>query len=93
MVILTDFIKNILVSYDSLSYIFCMKVTALLPDELMDEVKNLTHAKNTTESLISALTDWVSSQRIKQLNAKLKKSPLKFKDGFSASSVRKVNRS
>tara|TARA_B110000483_G_C17845814_1_gene408423 strand:- start:259 stop:471 length:213 start_codon:yes stop_codon:yes gene_type:complete len=69
-----------------------MKVTALLPDELMNEVKDLTHAKNTTESLISALTDWVSSQRIKQLNAKVKKSPLKFKDGFTADSARKVNR-
>ena len=69
-----------------------MKVTALLPDELMNEVKELTHAKNTTESLITALTDWVSSQRIKQLNAKVKKSPLKFKDGFTSESVRKINR-
>lgn len=56
-----------------------MKVTALIPDELMEEVKDLTHAMNTTESLITALTDWVASQRIKQLSAKVKKSPLKFK--------------
>ena len=69
-----------------------MKVTALLPDKLMNEVKDLTHAKNTTESLISALTDWVANQRIKQLNAKVKKSPLQFKDGFNSDAVRKVNR-
>lgn len=59
----------------------------------MSEVKDLTQAKNTTESLISALTEWVAIQRLKQLNEQVANNPLSFKEGFSAERIREVNRS
>jgi len=69
-----------------------MKVTALLPDDLISDVQQLTQGKNITESLIKALSEWVSIQRIKSLNSQVAKTPLVFKNGFSAYSVRKINR-
>jgi len=70
-----------------------MKVTAIIPDELVSEVKSLTQAKNTTEGLITALQEWVSIQHIKRLNNEVLSEPLSFKDDYSAENVRKVNRS
>ena len=69
-----------------------MKVTALIPDDLVSDVKQLTQGKNITESLIKALSEWVSIQKIKTLNTKVAKNPLIFQDGFSASSARKISR-
>lgn len=69
-----------------------MKVTALIPDDLVSDVKQLTNGKNITESLVKALSEWVSIQRIKLLNKQVAKTPLEFKNGFNASSVRKINR-
>ena len=69
-----------------------MKVTALIPDDLVSDVKQLTQGKNITDSLIKALSEWVSIQRIKSLNSKVSKTPLRFKDGFDAHSVRELNR-
>lgn len=69
-----------------------MKVTAIIPDDLVSEVKDLTHGKNITESLIKALSEWVSTQKIKTLNSKISKKPLKFKENFSAQACRDINR-
>ncbi len=69
-----------------------MKVTAILPDELIDEVKHYSKGKNITESLIIALMDWIALQKIKELNKKIKKEPLKFKKDFSADKIRLINR-
>jgi len=69
-----------------------MKVTALIPNELVSEVKELTHGKNITDALISALTDWVSIQRIRKLNNEVKSRPLNFRKGFLATSIRETNR-
>ena len=69
-----------------------MKVTALIPDALVHEVKTLTHAKTITESLIIAMQEWVSLQKLRALNQKVKKSPLHFQDHFSADKVRELNR-
>lgn len=69
-----------------------MKVTALIPDDLVSDVKQLTQGKNITDSLIKALSEWVSIQRIKSLNSKVSKTPLSFRDGFNAQSVREINR-
>jgi len=63
-----------------------MKVTALIPDELIADVKQL------TDSLIKALSEWVSIQKIKSLNIQVARTPLVFKEGFSSSSVRKIKR-
>jgi hypothetical protein len=43
-----------------------MKVTALIPDELVEEVKHLTQGKNITDSLTIALNEWVESQKTKK---------------------------
>ena len=69
-----------------------MKVTALIPDEIVNEVKELTHGKNITESLILALSEWIKMQKLKQLKEKIKSNPLSFQKGFSADSVRSINR-
>jgi hypothetical protein len=70
-----------------------MKVTALIPDDLIIEVKQYAGGKNLTESLITALKEWVSLRKIKELNKQVKKKPLKFIDDFSANNVRSINRS
>ncbi|MCF6289109.1 MAG: hypothetical protein L3J53_07750 [Proteobacteria bacterium] len=43
-----------------------MKVTALIPDELVEEVKLFTQGKNITESLTIALNEWVENQKTKK---------------------------
>lgn len=40
-----------------------MKVTALISDELIEEVKRLTEGKNITESITIALREWVETQK------------------------------
>ncbi len=69
-----------------------MKVTAILPDDLIDEIKQYSGGRNITESLVIALRDWIASQKIKELNQKIKKEPLKFRKAFSAANVRSINR-
>jgi len=69
-----------------------MKVTAILPDELVIEIQKYTNGKNITDSLQKALSEWLKLAKVKKLNKKLKKQPLKFADGYSADKVRKINR-
>lgn len=69
-----------------------MKVTALIPDELVSEVRHLTAGKNITESLIIALNEWIALQKIRQTREKIKARPLTFRDNFSAHQVRRLNR-
>ena len=69
-----------------------MKVTAIIPDDLMPEVRTFSSGKTTTESLISALREWTAIQKIKTLSATVRKTPLSFITGFSAESARKVLR-
>ena len=69
-----------------------MKVTAIIPDELVNEVQSLAREKTITASLIKALQEWADLQRIRAITRVVKKKPLRFQDGFSAESVRKLNR-
>jgi len=69
-----------------------MKITALIPDEIINDVKDLTHGKNITESLIVALTEWIRMQKLKKIKDKIKAAPLSFQTEFSADSVRSLNR-
>lgn len=68
-----------------------MKVTAIIPDEIISDVQKYTDGKNITDSLIKALNDWLYNKRIESLNKKLSKNPVQFKEGFSAESIRKRN--
>ena len=45
-----------------------MKVTAILPDDLIEQVRLQAPAKTLTESITTALRDWVAQQRIRQSN-------------------------
>ena len=78
--------------YDGVSYNRDMKVTAIIPDEMVTEVKTLAKGKNITDSLITALGEWINLKHLKSLNEKIEKKPLKFKDDYSARSVRELNR-
>jgi hypothetical protein len=69
-----------------------MKVTALIPDDLISEVRDLTAGKNITESLIIALKEWIALQKIRQTCDKVKARPLSFSDNFTADKVRGLNR-
>ena len=60
-----------------------MKVTALIPDEIINDVQQYTEGKNITDSLIKALSDWLYIKRIQKLNNEVRKEPLQFLDGFS----------
>jgi hypothetical protein len=72
--------------------VYLMKVTALIPDELINEVKALARGKNTTDAMIIAMSEWVSAKRLQALNEKIKKSPLEFTSDYSAAKVRELNR-
>ncbi|TGN06841.1 DUF2191 domain-containing protein [Leptospira ilyithenensis] len=69
-----------------------MKVTAILPDDLIAEVQKYSGGKNITDSLQRALSEWLKQAKIRKLNTKLHKSPLVFQDGFSAENIRNLNR-
>ncbi len=68
-----------------------MKVTAIIPDEIINDVRKYTDGKNITDSLIRALNDWLYAKRIENLNDRLSKSPLQFQEGFSAEQIRNLN--
>ena len=68
-----------------------MKVTAIIPDDIMNDVQKFTAGKNITDSLIKALNDWLYAKRLDKLNEELSKKPLRFVEGFSAESIRKLN--
>jgi hypothetical protein len=65
-----------------------MKVTAIIPDEIINDIQEYTEGKNITDSLIKALSDWLYIKRIQKLNKDVKKKPLQFVDGFNAESLR-----
>ena len=65
-----------------------MKVTAIIPDEIVNDVQEYTKGKNITDSIIKALSDWLYIKRIQKLNNEVRKEPLQFADGFNAEIVR-----
>jgi hypothetical protein len=69
-----------------------MKITALIPEDIIEEVKKYSGGKNTTDSLLIALTDYLDRQRIKKLVKKVKTKPLEFRSDFTAETSRNWNR-
>ena len=67
-----------------------MKVTAIIPDEIIKDVQEYTEGKNITDSLIKALSDWLYIKRIQKLNREVRKEPLQFLDGFSIEKLRNL---
>ena len=67
-----------------------MKVTALIPDELIKEVQRLSNAKNITEGLLVALNSYVALKKLKAMGEAINKKPLKFR--YTAQDIRDLNR-
>ncbi len=67
-----------------------MKVTAIIPDELVRETQLLSNAKNITDAMIIALNNYVSLQKLKAMGETVHKNPLKFK--HTAREIRDINR-
>lgn len=69
-----------------------MKVTTLVPDDLLKSVRTLSEGKNITDSIIIALREWVSQKELLKLSSRLQKTPLKFRSPNIAEEVRNINR-
>ncbi len=69
-----------------------MKVTALIPDKLIEDVKKATGGKNITESLIIALETYLRQYNIDNVINEIDKEPMVFREGFAPYGPRKINR-
>ncbi len=76
--------------YDRMVY--RMKVTALLPDQLISEIKTYAKGKTLTESLTIALEEWLQLKKIVMLNKQVQNKPLEFQKDFNATTVRNLSR-
>ena len=56
-----------------------MKVTAIIPDELVKEAQILSNARNITDAMIIALNSYVSLEKLKAMGEAISKNPLHFK--------------
>jgi len=69
-----------------------MKVTAIIPDALVNDIQRLARRKNLTESIVFALREWADLQRIRTLNQRVEERPFQFREGFSAAAARESSR-
>ena len=53
-----------------------MKVTAIIPDELVKEAQSISNAKSITEAMIIALNTYVSIEKFKIMGETIQESPL-----------------
>ncbi|MCL1813285.1 MAG: hypothetical protein FWG29_07170 [Treponema sp.] len=67
-----------------------MKVTAIIADDLVNNVKAYTQSSTVTEAITIALKDWVDIYNIKELNKKIAKNPICIDIGQQ---IREMNRS
>lgn len=68
-----------------------MKVTALLPDEMIREAMELSETSTVTDALKTALTHYISIEKIKRAAASIAAEPLEFY--FTADELRSKNQS
>ncbi len=76
--------------YDGGSYNGIMKVTAIIPDNLVEEVRFYSKGKNITESMIIALNEWLGLKHLHDLNNQVEDTSLHFE--IDASDIRGINR-
>jgi hypothetical protein len=67
-----------------------MKVTAIIPDDLVNNVKAYTRSSTVTEAITIALKDWLAMHNIKELNKQISQNPICINDGQQ---IREINRS
>lgn len=68
-----------------------MKVTALIRDELIKQVMEVSGGKNITESITIALESYINQKNIGYLIDEVDKEPLAFNEG-AAPHIRHLNR-
>ena len=66
-----------------------MKVTAIIADELVYNVKAYTRSSTVTEAITIALKDWLDIYNIKELNKQIKQNPIDIKN---SKQIRDINR-
>jgi hypothetical protein len=66
-----------------------MKVTAIIADDLINNVKEYTRSSTVTEAITIALKDWVDSYSIKELNKRISENPIIINNGQK---IREQNR-
>lgn len=59
-----------------------MKVTALIDDDLIKEVRDFSGGKNITESLLVALNYYVSKKKLQKAMEEIENEPLQFQEDF-----------
>jgi len=67
-----------------------MKVTAIISDDLIHNVKRYTRSSTITKAITIALKDWVDIYNIKELNKKIKQEPIILNN---TQNIRELNRS
>jgi Lhr-like helicase len=67
-----------------------MKVTAIIADDLVNNVKAYTRSSTVTEAITIALKDWLDIHNIKELNKQISQSPIYINNGQQ---IREINRS
>jgi hypothetical protein len=66
-----------------------MKITAMIDDTLVNNVKEFTHSSTITEAITIALKDWMDIYSIKELNNQISKNPIIIENGHK---IRQINR-
>lgn len=67
-----------------------MKVTAIIPDDLIAEAMKLSKSSTVTDTLKIALKTYIRSQKLKELGDLVLNEPLEFK--YSSQELREINR-
>jgi hypothetical protein len=67
-----------------------MKVTAIIADDLVRNVKAYTRSSTVTEAIPIALKDWLDIYNIKELNKQISQKPIYINNGQQ---IRETNRS
>jgi hypothetical protein len=66
-----------------------MEVTAIIADELVNNIKAYTRSSTVTEAITIALKDWLDIYNIKELNSKISQNPICIEN---AHQIRETNR-
>jgi Lhr-like helicase len=67
-----------------------MKVTAIIADDLVNNVKAYSRSSTITEAITIALKDWLDVYNIKELNKRISQNPIHI-DNWKQ--IREINRS
>ena len=81
--------KNILLNTIVYRITHRMKVTAIIADDLINNVKRYTRSSTVTEAITIALKDWVDIYNIKELNKQIQQNPIFINNGQN---IRELNR-